>query len=328
MPIGSGSRRRSAEFSVRQFGTRLVQHGLVSLLRAVGAALRFVPWRWYHSVGWVLGQLWWQASPLRRHVTVENLQRAFPERPRSWHTQVARQCYTNAGIVLAEILSLAWLQAEELEERVRFVNPELFAECAQRGRGLLLLSGHYGNWEWLACAAGLALRRLGIPVTVIVQRQANAVADQWLNRYRTRWGNRTVELDHAAWALARALQKREAVALLADQRAKPETALWLPFFGSAVPVHTMPAAVALRFRVPIILGFAFRQSDGRYVVPLEELPSQDLPDTLEGVRELTWRYLQRLESVIRQHPELWLWQHRRWKYVRPAADVPSTATAP
>ncbi|MDW7997406.1 MAG: hypothetical protein RMJ46_07015, partial [Bacteroidota bacterium] len=162
-------------------GARIVQWCLVGLLRIIGAALRFVPWRWYRSVGWALGRLWWWASPLRRRVAVENLQQAFPEHSHSWHVQVARQCCTNAGIVLAEILSLAWLRAEELEERVRFLNPGLFAECARRRRGLLLLSGHFGNWEWLACAAGLALRRLEIPVTVIVQRQANAAADHWLN---------------------------------------------------------------------------------------------------------------------------------------------------
>jgi KDO2-lipid IV(A) lauroyltransferase len=224
--------------------------------------------------------------------------------------------------VLTEILCLEWLSEERFAERIQFENPELFSICAARGRGLLLLSGHYGNWEWLACAAGLALRPLGIPVTVVVKRQANAVADRWLNRYRTRWGNRVVELEHAAWALSRALRRREAIALLADQRAAPEQALWLPFFGVLVPVHALPAAVALRFRVPIILGFARRCKDGRYRVRLQELPSDDLEDSPEGVRELTRRYLERLEAVIRQQPELWLWQHRRWKYMQ-SAYVPS-----
>lgn len=302
------------------------QGALVVFLRGLGKLLRRVPRRYHRGVGWLLGKVWWISSPLRRRTTLENLRIAFPEKERRWHRRIAHRCYTNAGIVLTEVLCLEWLSEEELTERVQFTNPELFSICAARGRGLLLLSAHYGNWEWLACAAGLTLRRLGIPVTVIVKRQANAAADAWLNLYRQRWGNRTVELERAAWAIGRAFQRREAVALLADQRAAPEQAVWLPFFGSLVPVHVMPAALALRFRVPIILGFAQRQSDGRYRVDLEELSTEGLAASPEGVQELTLRYLQRLEEVIRRQPELWLWQHRRWKYRRSgthAAPVPA-----
>lgn len=306
---------------------RLGERFLIGILRAVIPLLRFVPWGFYRILGWFWGRLWWWADTDRRRTTVENLRRAFPNRTSSWHWHIARRCYTNAGIVLTEVLSLAWLEEEEFSERLRFLNPELFAECAARGRGLLLLSAHYGNWEWLACAAGLALRPLGIPVTVIVKQQRDPVVNRWLNHFRTRWGNRLVELEQAPWAIVRALHRREAVAFLADQRAAPESALWLPFFRAEVPVHTFPAAVALRFRVPIILGFAVRQPDGRYVVPLEELPAMDLPDTAEGVRELTARYLRRLEALIAQRPELWLWQHRRWKYSRPLLHATPLPTA-
>lgn len=318
MPIGN---RLSAK--LRQLG----EHGLVLVLRALGAFLHIVPWRAYPVVGWLLGRLWWCTSPQRRQVTLENLRRAFPEWCPREHLRVARSCYTNAGTVLAEILALAWLSETELQERITFENPELFAECAARGRGLLLLSAHYGNWEWLACAAGLALRPLGMPVTVLVKRQHNAVVDRWLNRYRTRWGNRTVELSQTTQALVRALRRREALALLADQRAAPESPVWLPFFGVEVPVHTLPAALALRFRVPLVLGFAERQPDGCYRVRLEELPFEDIGESPEGVQELTRRYLQRVEERIRRRPELWLWQHRRWKYTRTPSHVASPAEA-
>lgn len=319
-PIGQRGR-----LHMRQWFLRWGEWLAVAMLRRGAQLLRFVPWRCYRVLGWAVGRLWWWADPDRRRTTVENLQRGFPQRSSLWHRRTARRCYTNSGIVLLELLSLAWLSEEELEERLWFVNPELFAECAARGRGMLLLSAHYGNWEWLACGAGLVLRRLGVPVTVLVKRQNNPVVHEWLNRHRTRWGNRVVELEHAAWAIARAVQRREAIALLADQRAGPEGALWLPFFGVEVPVHAFPAALALRFRVPIILGFPLRQPDGRYRVLLEELPSEEVHDTAEGVRKLTMRYLQRVEAVIRAHPELWLWQHRRWKYARPAHGRPVSA---
>ncbi|GBD07199.1 Lipid A biosynthesis lauroyltransferase [bacterium HR21] len=318
MPTGSRLSSR-----LRQLG----QAGLVLVLRALGLLLRGVPWRAYPVVGWLLGRLWWYASPQRRRVTLENLRRAFPEWLPREHARVARRCYTNAGIVLAEILSLAWLSETELAERITFDNPELFAECAARGRGMLLLSAHYGNWEWLACAAGLAMRPLGVPVTVLVKRQSNPAADRWLNRYRTRWGNQVVELSQASWALMRALRRGEALALLADQRAAPENAIWLPFFGVEVPVHAFPAAVALRFRMPVIVGFAQRQPDGRYRVWLEELSHGDLPESPEGVQELARRYLQRVEAHIRKCPELWLWQHRRWKYTRPSPHAAQLAEA-
>ncbi len=279
------------------------------------------------AAGRPLGRLWWWGSPLRRRTTLENLRRAFPELSAVQRLQLARACYDNAGTVVLEIAAMGWMSEQALRTAVRFENPELFAQCVAKGRGLLLLSAHYGNWEWLACAAGLYLRSLGVPVTVVVKRQHNPFVDTLLNRYRQRWGNRTVPLERAPWAIARAVRSGEAVAMLADQRAAPEHALWLPFLGHPAATHTAFARLALRFRMPVILGFARREPNGSYSVRLEELPVEELPDSPEGVRQLAAYYLKRLESAIAQAPELWLWQHRRWRDSPPPAYAPD-ATAP
>jgi KDO2-lipid IV(A) lauroyltransferase len=133
-----------------------------------------------------------------------------------------------------------------------------------------------------------------------------------MTQTRTARGNSVIPTHRAAREAAALLVRGGSVAMLADQSAVPEDDATTMF---NIPTYTFsaPARLALRFRPRIVLGFALRSDDGCYHVRLEELVYDDLPDNAEGRRALSQRYVDRLESVIQQHPEQWLWGHKKWK---------------
>jgi KDO2-lipid IV(A) lauroyltransferase len=184
-------------------------------------------------------------------------------------------------------------------------------ELHSRGKGVILLSGHFGNWELLAYSAGLFS---GLPALIIVKPQKNKVADDLLNSYRMQRGNSVISMYNAAFTIFKQLKKGGVVALLADQSATKDKDIYIDFFGIPAATYESPAELALKLDVPIVMGFAVRQSDGTYSVDLQEIKHDDLEHNKEGIEELTRRHVSALENAIRANPNHWAWQHRKWKH--------------
>ena len=115
--------------------------------------------------------------------------------------------------------------------------------------------------------------------------------------------------------MLRLLREKQAVGIVADQTAAKES-ISVSFFGREVPTYEGPAMLSLKTGAPLVAGFAVRLSDGSYEARFCEVPSSDLKEySKENVAELTRRHVAVTESVIRQHPEQWMWMHKRWKHV-------------
>lgn len=263
-----------------------------------------------------MGTLLRWLSSSRARVTLDNLRRAFPEMSEQERITIQRASYYNLGITFVEILMFPHLTPAETRAMVEFRNLHFIEDEYQHKNGLVLLSGHYGNWELLAFALPLFV---DLPISVIVMPQSNNYAEMYLNWYRARTGNQLIPMDKAARTMIECLKTGEAIALLADQAATPETDVFVPFFGHDACTYEAPAVLSLRYNAPIIVGFAERLPDGNYLVELQRIPSEDLKNTREGVRELTNRHVKVLEEYIRKRPELWSWQHKRWKHPPPPA---------
>ena len=263
------------------------------------------------AFGRFIGNILRLLSPKRQSITLENIKRAFPDRSDDWHNRVMRRSYQNLGITMVELLALRSFDEEDIHQYIRYTNIELIQQAYSRGKGVILLSGHFGNWELLAYSAGLFTK---IPVTIIVKPQKNKIADEILNRYRTQSGNKVVSMYNAAFSVMKTLKKGGVVALLADQSATKDRDVFVEFFGIPAATYESPAEMSLKFDVPIIMGFAVRQKDGTYNVDLLEIKHDDLEDNREGIIELTKRHVQVLENAIRKNPDHWAWQHRKWKH--------------
>jgi KDO2-lipid IV(A) lauroyltransferase len=251
----------------------------------------------------------WMSSK-RFQITVSNLQEAYPEKSSHWIRTTAYSSYHNLGIVLAEILAFQYLSNQQLIDIIQFTNIELLGELYGRSNGMILLSGHFGNWELLAYSAGLLS---GIPINIVVAPQHNPIANEYINEFRSRHNNRIVPMTNAARNIVHILQNNGVVAMLADQAANSSKNIFVDFFHRPASTYDAPAALALKFKFPLIIGFAVRQASGAYLVTLQEIKYDDLEYSKEGIAELTRRHVAILEREIRNHPDQWSWQHKRWK---------------
>lgn len=250
------------------------------------------------------------ANKKRALITANNVARAFPHCTDEWKGAVARGAYENLGITMAELMLIPSISKQEMLAKVRISGLDTVRSQLDNGQGIVLVSGHMGNWEWMAIAAGLLLQS---PLTIVTHPQRNAKLDAVLNTYRTRFGNVLTPMHQAAKTLVRTVKQGGVVAFLADQHANPEKDPWIEFFGTPTPTYAAPAALALRMQVPLHFGVSIRQEDSTYNVCVSQVHTADLDDSPASIVELTRRHVQMLEQEIRKHPQLWSWQHRRWR---------------
>ncbi|MCI0706140.1 MAG: lysophospholipid acyltransferase family protein [Ignavibacteriae bacterium] len=247
----------------------------------------------------------------RRSVTLENLRFAYPEKTPLERETIARASYRNVGTALFEFLWFPCLSPERIKELARIENPEVVRAIHGRGKGVILLTAHFGNWELLAIGTPIAL---GIPASIIVKPQSNPYVDKKINRWRAQCGNIVVPMSKAVREMFRALEAGGIVGIIADQSA-PKENVAIEFFGRNVPTYEGPAVFSLKTGAPIMIGFAIRQPDGTYQSHYEEIPTVDLTEYNEqNVTELTRRHVEITERFIRQYPDHWMWMHKRWKH--------------
>lgn len=262
------------------------------------------------KLGRLIGEFIYTAGYKRRKIALLNIKTAFPEKDEKWCKEQMKGSFYNLGITLTELLAFKSFSEKDFHDYIKYENIELLIETYKEGKGLILLSGHFGNWELIAYTGGLFTN---MPVTVIVKPQRNKYADILLNSYRTMGGNKIVVMNKAARVILSALRSGEAIALLADQNAKKDKDVFVDYFGIPAATYESPAELSLKYKAPIIMGFAVRNPDFTYSVRLEKIKYDDLEFTRKGVLELTKRHVAALENAVRLRPDLWAWQHRRWK---------------
>lgn len=270
-----------------------------------------LPLKSAQRLGTYLGLIAFYLVKKRRRIALDNLRWAFPTKSEQQRREIAKGAFKNYGITIAEFLWFPNLNDKIIRHLVKIKNLELILNSYKGGKGLVLLGGHFGNWELIALAVGYISK---IPLTIIVQTQSNMLVNDVINRHRCLFGNWVVPRHKAAREILKTLERGGIVAIAPDQSAAMES-LYVEFFGRNVSTHQGPAVFALRSGAPLQMGFMIRQSDGTYEVIFEEIPMADLQGySDEHVLELTRRYTALLEKYIRQYPEHWLWMHRRWKH--------------
>jgi KDO2-lipid IV(A) lauroyltransferase len=287
-----------------------VEYFLFSLLNRF---LLILPLRIVQRFGSMLGIIAYHMLAKRRSIALDNLRHAFPEKTEAERRSIAKGSFRNFGISMTELLWFPNLNDEILHKIVSSENIHLVNEATEKGKGLIVLSGHFGNWELIA--SGIA-RLSGLPFTIIVQRQSNKLVDEKINQNRCLYGNRVVPMGISVREILNTLQKGGVIAIAPDQSA-PKEGTYVNFFGRMAATHQGPAVFALRCRSPILMGFLVRQKDNSYNCLIEEIYYSDITGKDEAaVEQLTQRHTYCLEKYIRQYPDHWLWMHRRWKNVR------------
>lgn len=249
--------------------------------------------------------------PLRKKVTLSNLRKAFPDYSEKMIRKIAFGSYKSFSITLVEILFIPFMTRAEIERAVSCENASMISDYYNRNDGLILLSGHFGNWEYIALSVSV---QVNIPFYVVVKPQRNPFVDEYLNRGRTRWINKIVPLGASIRKIYAELKEKNIVAMVADQRG-PIDGMRVNFFGRATSIYSGPAQLAIKIKAPILISLTVRQKDYSYKAIISEINTNNLPESEEEqIKEISQRHIAYLESFIRQYPEQWLWMHNIWKY--------------
>ena len=279
------------------------------LLKALSRLICFLPYAYVVKLGRSLGFLYWYIAPKQRRRGIRQLEErlALPEKEAA---KVMRRLCGNLGQTFLEIMFTPKLDAQRIAQLVEIENRQYLEEAVARGHGVVFLTAHIGNWEWL----GAALSMAGFPMTSVIKRQPNDQHTRLLNEYRERVGieifaRGTTELLGAA----KAMKKGKILGFLADQDAGVD-GIFLNFFGKPASTPLGPAVFARKFKAPVIPVFIVHKPDysGHKVLIYPPLEYENTGEEKDDLRRLTLKMTKLLEEVIREHPDEWIWFQKRW----------------
>jgi KDO2-lipid IV(A) lauroyltransferase len=184
-------------------------------------------------------------------------------------------------------------------------------------RGLILLTGHYGNWEIL----GYTLATLGFETTSIARRLDNPLINDWVFEVRRRHGQNVLDKNGATEAVSRVLNQHGVLGFVADQNAGRK-GIFVDFFGRKASTYKSIGLLAMEYEIPVVIGYA-RRLDNKFcfrVAAQDIIYPEDWRDQPDPLRYITQRYIKAIEDMVRDDPTQYLWMHRRWK-TRPKGEV-------
>jgi len=261
------------------------------------------------------GQLLYRLLPFRRAVVLENLRRVYGETVREEEIQrLAQAHYGHLLQLLGEFIHYRFMSAERKAALVRIENYEAFVAALQLGKGVLILTGHFGNWE-VSTLAGLAKYPEFRGRFHFVRR---AFKPRWLDTLITRrFGQAGFGVIGKRGSLDQILDLLAAGDVIVfpfDQHAAPPDGIEVEFFSHPAWTFRSLAIIALATGAPVLPATGWREADGAHVMHFgEPIPAVEAEDTTDAIRRTTRAYNAELERLVLARPEQWYWVHRRWK---------------
>jgi KDO2-lipid IV(A) lauroyltransferase len=286
-----------------------------TLVKLLGAAPRSLA----RGIGSGVGSVAYRVLPRLRRVGLRNLELAFPQLSDADREEILRRLYRNLGWLLAEFCQMPRYTQENTTGFLRCEGLEHYLAARERGKGVLIVTGHLGAWELSSFYHSL----MGYPMSMVIRRLDNAKVDQLVNGIRCLHGNRVLHKDDFARGLLTAMRAGETVGILMDTNMTPPQGEFAPFFGILACTASGLARVALKTGAAVLPGFmVWEPRERKYVLHFgPELKFAQTGDTEADVLAATTQCNQVLEVWIRRYPDQWLWIHRRWK-TRPAGEPP------
>ena len=248
----------------------------------------------------------------RRKIVAENLRNSFPEKSRQELDIIEKKFYHHLCDLFAEVLKMTHMSERELMKRIHFTNPELTDRFYNEGRDIIAIMGHYCNWEWLSSVPIFVKQQM----VSIYKPLQNKHFDKFMNNIRTRNRMVMVPMKQIAREIIenRKNNKRSIYAFITDQTPSGgDVKFWTKFLNQDTPVYLGAEKIAVKYDMPVVFVNIGKIRRGFYTFSAELLfeHSAGLPEHL-----ITETHVKKLEEIIRERPEYWLWSHRRWKHKR------------
>jgi len=252
-----------------------------------------------------------------RRVGFRNLELALPALDQAERQAIVRGVFMNLGRLLGEFSQFPKITRQNIANLVEYDGLENYTSASERGRGVLMLTGHVGAWELCAFAQGV----YGHTQSILVRRLDNPLQDRMVSRYRELSSNRTIDKNRAVKPVLETLRRGEDVGLLIDANTMLDQGVFCDFFGVPACSTTGLAVFALRADAPVVPGFLiWDERLKKHRLRFEpEIPLIRTGDFKEEVMLNTSRFTKVIEEYARRYPDQWLWVHKRW-HTRPAGE--------
>lgn len=289
------------------------------VMKLLSRLICILPWPVAWKLGNGLGQLALKLAPSwRLEMAAANIQACLGYDPEA-SRRLAEESLSKFGRMIMEVLRFPLLNSRNLKDKVRIDGLEHLEKAYADGRGVIMATGHFGNWELLGAAVGL----LGYPIMSIARKQNNGAMDRFINEYREMVGQKIVynRGENEVLALSRMLKQKHLLGILFDQDTN-DVGVKIKLFGREVITPAGPAVFSRMFRAPILPIFMHYDADGscraKIYPPLYAPRTQNKEQDLY---EVTAQLIQILEKEIRSNPAMWFWVHDRWKDGRQRFEI-------
>ena len=255
-------------------------------------------------------RIFYHLVPRQRLIAAHNLRRAFPEKSDGEIIRIVKGVYRNIGISAAEFFDIPRLTKENIAALVEAEGVENCEKALAKGRGLLMFSAHFGNWELEAAAAALLIK----PAVVIYRTLDSPLLENLVLTVRSATGNTLLDKKRAMRAMLRTLNQNGIVGILIDQNMAWYEGVFVDFFGRPACTTDGLALLALHTEAPVLPAYLVRLPDGRYRLVIgPEVEVIRTGDRDADVLANTQRFTKVIEQIVRRYPDQWFWVHQRWK---------------
>ena len=286
-------------------------------LRSMSFIVCLLPYSWVLFLGNNIGKLYYHIAARQRQRAISQMQECLGIPPEAAQP-IIHSLFRKLGQTFFEVLYSPALTKANIQEYVTIEDRHYLESAVGEGHGVVLLTAHFGNWEWLG--ATLALE--GFPIASVGKRQPNDQHTRILNEYRQMAGiemftSGTSEMINAA----RAIKQGRILGLVADQDAGP-AGIFVDFFGKMASTPLGPAFFAKKFKAPVVPVFLVRKpAGGHRMICFEPFYYENTGSPDEDIYRLTLQMTNVIEGIIRQYPDEWIWFQKRWNTSKPEKKV-------
>ena len=267
------------------------------------------------NLGVFLGDLYFRVACEDRERACKQIGISLGIRDNRKSRILARCCFRNIGKNLIEFMRFPRLNSDNINKLVRFEGKEHIDNALKKGKGVIILTAHFGNWELFGASLSLS----GYSLNVIARQIRSQTLDKLVKKHREMTGVASIDRDRSIKTALRCLKRNELLGILADIDTRVD-GVFVNFFGRLAYTPYGPVAISLKTGAALVPAFIVRQDDDSHCISVE------LPLNLyrsgnweTDIKVNTSRFTKIIESYIRRYPDQWIWMHRRWK-TRPNGD--------
>ena len=291
-----------------------------TLARALISGTGLIPKNWGDKLGSIMGNLLFALDGKHRSIALTNLQRALgSELPGAQLRSIARQVFKNLGRMPFEIAWSGRLAPHTFSRHFKISGRENYYRAVAKGKGVLLLTAHMGNWELFPIIASMAR----IKANVVYRPLDSAPLDDVVKEHRCRFGANLIPTTNRRTIvqILNTLKNNECVVMLMDQNVDYYNGVFVDFFGRSACTNKGMAILARRSGAPVVPIFMVREAGGFRAEVLPEISLTRTGDKQKDIEANTAKFNQAIEGFVRQYPDQWFWVHQRWK-TRPYSNWP------